>query len=332
MYIYKLIILSIHILIINNIYCQNKIIIPVDSIYVNNEIIIGNISYLDISKNYNLLITDRLSQKVILIDGNGNLLNVLNPEKCTPGINWRPIYAKFNKKNKIYVINSIPWGYRFDKFGKCIGGMDISFISPLHLEFKNNGNLVGYYVLEDGNCLKEMDNYGRVKKKFGVFPKKYRNIIYRIEGGGLVIDKNDNIFQANVNEPVIYKMDVNNTMTKIKKKNSYNIIDNDISHTSDLRTIMSEIKNTIENKVITESLFLLDSNRVALQLRYRKKYIIQIYDTMGNFVINEDIQIQYPFITAKYGYFYRIYQPEPNVSSKKLPNPVIIKYRISNIE
>lgn len=298
-----------------------------ETIKLDNRIIIGFVSTLDINEKGDLLITDRITNKVFLFSKKGNLIRELSPDSCTPGFHWRPFDAKFDKQGNILVLNSAPWGYRFNKNGKCVGGMDITFLGAPHISFLNDGSLVGYYNMEDGNYLKLMDNLGKEKKRFGKFPDEFKRIIYRIEGGGLVTDDNDNIYQINVVSPEIFKYDKNGNFIKSFSKypSYFNGFEKDFYSTNPTENIKEMLK--MKDKTLTSSLFLIKSNLLLLQFDAGKFYGLQICDTEGNYLNREEIILDKPVINAKFSKIYFVNQPEPNKNGD-LPNPEIEVYEL----
>jgi len=57
------------------------------------------------------------------------------------------------------------------------------------------GSNENYLLLKDIN--------GRMIKKFGKFSKEFPNLLKRLEGGGIVVDSNNRIYQCEVHSPII---------------------------------------------------------------------------------------------------------------------------------
>jgi hypothetical protein len=297
--------------------------IKIETIKLDNRITIGEISTLDINEKGDLIVTDRIASKVYLFDKKGHLIRILSPDSCTPGFHWKPFNAKFDKHGNILILNSVPWGYRFMKDGRCFRSMDVTFLAPLHISFFRDGSLLGYYNLDDGNYLKLMNNLGQEKKRFGEFPNEYKRIIYRIEGGGLVADDNDNIYQVNVVSPEIFKYNKYGSFTKSFSKypSYFKRIEKDFSNNNPADNF-KEMKNIMKDKTISSSLFLLKPNLLVVQFYTNKFYGIQICDTRGNYMNEEEIILDKPVINAKFGKIYFVHQPEPDQNGD-LPNPEI---------
>lgn len=300
----------------------------VKSIKITNKILIGDINFLDIDKNGNILITDRIGNAVHILDREGKLLRTLTPDSCNPGFNWRPFKAYYDRHGDILVLNSIPWGYRFWGNGNCKGEMDITFIAPLHIYSLSDNSIVGYYNLDDGLHLKMMNDKGKEKFRFGEFPSEYERLIYRFEGGGLVTDKDDNIYQLNFSSPEIFKYDKRGKLTqKFGKIPSYfRKIERDLS-SSDPKSAFSEIPKLLKDKTIALSLFEYDTDKIMVQLYNGNFYGIQIYNLKGDYLLKDEIILDRQILSAKYGLIYFVYQPEPDANGN-LPNPVLEVYKL----
>lgn len=300
------------------------------TIKFDDSLVIGDITYLDTDINNNILVTDMLSKKVYLFNSDGGLIKTLSTEKCTPGFNWQPYKAMFDRKGNIVVLNSAPWGYRFNADGNCFGDMDISFIAPAHLAFLENGSMVGYYNYGDGNHLKYMDNTGKEKFRFGKFPKDFERLIYRFEGGGLITDNNDNIYQVNVSSPLVTKYDKKgNFIKEFMNKPSYlRIIEKDLSN-NDPVNALKEVPKLLENKTTTTALFLYENNKILVLLSHSKYFGIELYNTDGKYLLNKELILDKKILAAKNGYIYLLLQPPPDKQGN-LPNPVVEVYKLQS--
>lgn len=298
----------------------------IKTIKFDESILLGDISFLDIDDKKNLLLTDRVSQNVFLFSENGKLINTLSTEKCTPGFNWNPQKAYFNRQGGIVVINNAPWGYRFKSDGNCLTGMNLYFLPPLHLAFKEDGIMIGYYILDDGNHLKIMSKSGKEMKKIGTFPNGFKNLISRFEGGGLITDENDNIYQLNVNSPKVFKYSKDGVLIyDFMNRPSYlRLVDEDISE--DPSKHFKQINN-LANKTLSLGLFLLDKHKILVLLSKNKNIGMEVYNTDGKYLLKREIIIDKMILAAKDGLIYVSVQP-PLDSEGKLPNPFIEIYKL----
>lgn len=312
-----------------NFYSMAK---KIKTIYLSEKLLIGDITTLDVNSERNLLVVDKIGNSVYLFNSKGALLKNLSIEKCNPGINWRPFEAKFDKNGNILILNSNPWGFRFDSNGNCIGRLDLSFIAPLHTAFLRSGEMVGYYnIIPNVNYLLILDKYGKEKIKFGKFPKEYQKLIYRLEGGGLITDDNDNIYQINVSRPDIFKYDKTGKFIKSFKNvpSHYRKIEKDLSSYDPLQSL-KELPKLLIDKTIPIDLFLLAPDKIMVQLVHNKNYIIQIFNVDGDYLLKAEIIVDRKVICAKDGLIYFISQPKPDKKGK-LPNPIIEIYKLKSI-
>lgn len=304
----------------------------IKEIQLDDKILLAVISNLDINEEGNLLVTDNVGKKVYLFDANGKVKKILSADTCHPGFNLNPIYAKFTKENEILLVNSGPWGFRFKKNGDCLGDVDQSFVAPLHVCFKNNGNMIGYYNYNEngGAYLEEMDPLGKPIKKFGEFPQDLSNIVSRLEGGGIVCDNNNNIYQLDVTSPTVKKYDSKGKYVgKISRKPSYfRGINEDIKeYSGNPMELMKSVKNLFKKNTISYSLNMLDKDKILVQLLNNKKYGIEIFDLNGNFLFEDELIYDKPIAATSNGYLYIVSQPTVSKNGI-LPNPIIEIYKL----
>ncbi len=299
------------------------------TIKLPNEPIIGQVSFLDVDNKENLLITDIITNNVFLYNNQGYLITTLSPEKCNPGTFWSPLKAVFDNEGDIFVINRGPWGIRFDKSGDCTAIMGRQFMAPLHIAFDHTGNIYGYYIAPDGNYLKKMDQEGNEITRFGLFEDEFKNFINIVEGGGLISDLNGYLYHTNVTSYKVHKYNINGEYitTFDQRPSYYSPIRKDLSRTSGNPNIMIEFRNIIKNRSITYDLHLLDQDRLLIQYRLGSLYGIDIFDTEGNRLINENIIVKRPFFSARDGYAYYV-APHEYDDDGNIRNPNIEIYNI----
>lgn len=291
---------------------------------------VGQVSHLDVDDSGNYLVTDCIVKKVYIFDKRGRFKTELRPDVCHPGFNMAPLKASYKKDATILLLNSLPWGFRFGNEGQCIGGMDRKFTAPIHVAFDAKGGILGYYLGRDQNetsYLCKMDSVGREKFRFGVFPREFRNLLGRVEGGGLITDQQGYAYQANPVEPLIYKYDLQGKLvSKFGKQPSYfHKVEQDISESKDPRSILSDYGKVMKGKSITASLHMLNNNAILVQYYTNKEYGIQIYDLNGNLLNTQEIIVREPIALAKRNQIYIVRQPEPEKNGI-LPNPLIEVY------
>lgn len=303
----------------------------IKEIKITNNLLLGSIWHLSCFQNKEFLITDNIGKKVYLIDNNGNLLKELNPEVCNPGFNWNPLYSFFNKEGDIYIINSLPWGFRFSRTGNCLGPMSNAFLGTFSVDFKTNGEVIGYYAMEDGNYLKAMSPDGKEIKKFGEFPKEFKNIIFHFEYGGIITDDNDNIYQLTPVSTKIVKYD------KHYKKicefeylpDDFFKVREDINLSDNPQELIFEISKKLEGKTFSNKIFSVNKKMLAVQYSRNNSYGLILYYTSGEPVIKKNINFNKRIMASSDdGYIYTVEEAKPDKDGN-LPNPSIQVYKLT---
>lgn len=294
---------------------------------IDTTLKVGQIRFLDVDDNDNLIVSDFLRKEVFILSPNGKLIKTLNPDICTPGFHWSPVFANI-LNGQIYVINAGPWGYRFDREGNCLGKMDDNFLPPRFLQSFSNNRILGYYALANDLSLKVMNEFGKAEYKFGVFPEEHKNFLTRFDAGGLVVDKFNNIYQMNVSTPQIYKYNEQGKLIKVFNNYSNNFItlDRDINNSS--AELINEIKR-IQNVSWAEKLFLLTENILLVKLRHpQNKYGLLLIDLDGELACEKEYEIEENLLYAKNGRLYFI--SDQIVNDNQYLNPKITIYKIKD--
>lgn len=302
----------------------------VKEITLPSDMILGDITAID-TYGDKIVIADKFGKNAYLINNNGKLLKRLNTDECHPGIKWFPYNAYFNKKGYIYIINnSPPWGFRFDKNGKCLGPVDATFVGAYWFAFTINDQIIGYNQSNkyNKNSLILMDAKGKEIKIFGVFPEAFKNLINRRRAGGLVTDKDDNIYQLNVCSYEITKYDKDGKYLKTLKckPNRYLAPERDYSDTKDMQQMMRESRS-MNDFTNPERLYLLDENIIATEYWNKGVLELTLCDLEGNRLnINPITYEKQKSLFAKNGFLYFTFQADADVKGN-MPNPTIKIYR-----
>ncbi len=296
-------------------------------IILENKIIISSIAHLDIDDKDNLLITDIRGKQVLIFSREGKFIRKLSLEDCNPGFAWYPIKAKYSyNSERIFLVNSIPWGFRFKGNGECLSAADKLFIAPFDFCFNPSGNIVGYYTTPIGSSIKIMDQFGSSKKEFKADLNEFKNLIYRIEGGGIITDDNGFIYQMNVISPTIYKYNPEGKFIKAIDVTPSFFRKADIDISPDPVQVMQNIGKMFKSYSFVASLHLLDTNKILIQYFHGRDRFFSVVDLEGEFII-EEIQTEKLFIAAKNGKLYMVIQPEPDKNGI-LSNPKIEVYNL----
>lgn len=298
----------------------------VKTIQLSSEVLIGEISYLDVDEQGNFLITDIIGKNLLIYDQEGKLKSKLSAEPCHPGFTFNPLKAKYNTNGQILLTNSIPWGFRFNNDGNCLGKVDKTFTAPVEFCFDNSGNIYGYYQGNDGNYLCKMDSLGKEIARFGKFPSNFKNLLYRLEGGTIVCDKKGYVYNVNPVEPKIYKYNQKLELIATYKNEPsyYKMIQRDLS-TNQSQELLVEIGKVLKGKTLTHSFFLLDDDRIMVQYITSGKCGVEILDLNGKLIASEII-VPDLIMCAKYGKIYIVNEPQSD-DWNNVPNPSIEVYQ-----
>jgi hypothetical protein len=302
-----------------------------ETVALDEGVIIGTVSFLDADAFGRLLVTDQVGKAVYLFDKRGKRLKTLSPDKCHPGFHWAPFKAVFCADGTILVLNSFPWGFRFDSEGSCLGGLDAKFTPPTHVGSVSSGELYGFYITQDSSYIKKMDRTGKSIKIFAVQTDKVQTLQYRVPGGGLVCDASGYVYLSKLTSPEILKYDSEGRLTMKMENNPsyYRRVESDISRAAGGQSLMKEIPRVLEGKTTTLTLHLLDENLLLLQFALpNKMYGIEVFDTDGRDVLHKQVVTSEAMYSARKGLVYVARQPEPD-NNGNLPNPVIVSFKFT---
>jgi hypothetical protein len=301
----------------------------VKTIPLDSSVVVGQVWDIAVGGNGDMEVADRMTRAVYLFSPAGRLIGKLSTEACHPGFVWDPLAVEFNVAGEIYVMNnSAPRGHRFKSDGTCNGGLDYNFFPTPYFCFDRVGNMFGYYNMVQLPPLKKMDQNGKELATFGEFPRAYVGIIERVEGGGLVCDSAGNLYWAVVASPVIWKFDKHLRRVKeIKDIPSYfrQVNQSSVPVRGSASEIIGDVGKQIKGKTITVGLHLLNEDRLLIQYQGNGAYWLQVFDSEGNSIVKEDVQLSRPVMYARDRKIFFVEQPPPKPSGS-LPNPVIVVY------
>jgi len=305
---------------------------PVRTVYLSEDVLVGDVSSLDVNSEGGLLITDLRGNQVLLFDKTGRYLKTLSVEACHPGFNWNPIRAKFKPDGSIQITNNGPWGYRFSRDGDCVGGMDDGFRLPFHFDFDGEGNIYGFYRRPDGYFIKKMNPMGRETSTFAQ-DGRFKNFVVRMRVGGLAHDRQGFVYLALPHSPYVYKYDEHgNCLGALGQKPAYfrSLAEDIGDFTGNTGKIAEALFDKLEEISITLHLFLLDKDKLLImyenQYKYRQKpdeeIGIVVMDLEGHSLMTIEMDKRAWFLLAKEGYVYRVVQPPPDQQGN-VPNPAL---------
>lgn len=308
---------------------NNKYLVKEKEIHLDSKIILGEVNYLDVDENY-FLVTDRISNNVYLFDNRtGIVKKKLSVEECQPGVKLRPIQANYDLNGNILLLNSIPWGFYFNKLGRCLRKLDKQFIAPSLISFLDKNRIVGFYN-EFTPYISIMNNQGVNIIKQTLFDIEYKNFVYRFNGGGLDTDNDGYIYFLLAYDNVVYKYDKNlkliarfNIGSKLFRK-----IEKDFS--SDPQDILRNIGKIMHGKSNAHSLFVTNKYLIVQFFHNNNDkglFELVVCDKNGNRLNKEDIIINSPLLQVHNNNLY--FTKNQNIdSSGNIPNPTIDVYSI----
>jgi hypothetical protein len=145
---------------------------------------VGEVSAADRNANGDLLVVDHIGNAVYVFGQRGQLLSELDPRGCGISYRFRPIYARFIGE-EILVVNSDPWGLRFDHRGRCLGTLSAAFEAPAEIAISGESDVFGYFPWD--GTVKSYSRNGSVVSSFATPEFRYPNAAARVEGGGIAV-------------------------------------------------------------------------------------------------------------------------------------------------
>lgn len=294
-------------------------------IQLSDDVLIGTIMSLDIGENGDILLVDKESMTVQLFNKEGNHLTELDASACHPGFNKRPIVAVFAEDSFIFVVNSGPWGYRFEIDGSCLGAVDDAYRVGFHTSYSSDGFIWGFYW-RNGGSIAKMDTTGKELNRFNVEETNFPNIVNRWQGGGLVA-LDGYIYYAGVTSQRIFKYYPDGTLDQIfdNPPDGYRAPSKDFPDNLS-PTFFKKAGEIMFSSTMTNDLFALDENKVMIQFWNRDRGLgYQIFDADGALLIEES-GLDEGFRDAGRGFAYRVVYPTMDENGED-PNPSIEVYR-----
>lgn len=301
------------------------------SISLSESTIVGEVSILDVGSNGNLLVTDQVGRSVFLFDGMGKLVRELSAQDIQPGLQWRPIMARFSPQNYIIVNLSAEPLFLFDPSGLCLKKIQLLRFSPLDVCLDQRLDLYGYNFYQNEFYLSRVDTALRNFKKFGSIPEDYKNYVSHVEEaeGRLIIDGEGYLYQVDVSGPDIHKYSSDGELLKVFRR-----------YPGYLKKLPSDLPNFTNpeeflrksNKIIMESTPTISIHLLAPRLLLIQYFIwrsglqgLDICDVTGNYLLTHDILTPERIKAAKDSKIYTVTQPEMQADGH-LPNPIINVY------
>ena len=295
-------------------------------IELSEEVLIGEVTSLDVGKNGDLLIADGLGQALWIFDKDGALKKEISPEACHPGFTMRPIEAHYAQDLYILLSNSGPPGYRFNTDGSCLSSMHYEFLPPKSFSFDDQGHIYGIYSYPSGYRLVVMDEQGKKIHHFDLVEEPFPIIATRVEGSG-VHYQDGHIFYVSVAIPALHKYSEEGELEEVYqvRPTFYRPIKRDLPDFSNPRSFFKAFVQIKKESTLVVNFYSLDADKFMLQYLNGSEMGFQIVDVQGN-VLAEYLGLDFPFFLAKDGLAYRVVQPDLDEQGH-LSNPFIEVYR-----
>lgn len=297
------------------------------TIQISDDVVIGEISHLDINKNGDILLTDVIGNAVFLFDKTGHIIKQLSTQPCQSSFIINPIEAKFFDSGTIFMTNSGPWGYLFNENGDCLSEVDKYFTPPYN--FCCSNYLYGIYPESETTKILKMDKKGKkietiLNKKF-----EFQKIINRWSIHNSVVYTNNSVFFVLATDPVLYKIDKNKKLNSIDFSPSYftRIEEDIIEYTGNKKELLDDLNNKIKDRTTISSIFLFAKDKFLIQLSHRGYNGIEIIDLKGNKLISEEILTNKYFLFVENGKLYRVVDNEIDQNGN-IANPKIEVYEL----
>lgn len=306
----------------------------VDTIHFDfNDVIIGEIKSVTVLNGTKFVILDKISNSVVLIDTKENIFTKLSIENEIPGLKMDPLAIKKDPQNGFWVSGASKYYFKFDESGKLKEhhyNNTHSATDKFCIDSKSN--IIFYSEIEP-----ELDYFNlkrnAVTRLFKLdYPQNRINIIRRWLGGGILIDKHDNIFIANGIEDKIYKYKINGTLLKIfRSKNiNYSQIKDDIQPGKDsvIKFLMKK-KGRIDFDTFFNLFFLNKEYDIAAVFVSTGKLYLELFTVNGTLINREKIIIPHRLVYSENNFIYLTFQPEKMDREGNIKNPILLKYKFS---
>lgn len=275
-----------------------------------------DIRYLDISREGDLLITNRKRTEVFLFDSTGSLKARLSEEldKGFPGGNWMPLRAYFKKNGHIFVANRVPWGIEFDRSGQFIKFMPEVYRGSDDLAFDRYGNIYSLNKDYRGLFISRFNSDGIGEFLIEDIDTTNSAIMNRSIIGRNLLVNGDYLFYKNMSKPVVYKytLDGEAVTSFSEVPVYYKPPESDIrfTHTGDdldKARLQASVFDFAKKYTANYSLHSLSEDLILIQyVNMGGNYGCQILTTGGEYVLDVDLYTGKRIYAARNGFVYVI--------------------------
>lgn len=304
----------------------------IDTIHFNiDDLIIGEINSLIILNDTKFVILDPISRSVVLVDIKAQNFKTVSIEKEIPGLELEPLAIYPDPVAGFWISGGRIHYFKFDEQGKLIKDYsDRNHSATDRFCVDSHGNIIIYSMVEPGLFYFDTQK-NKVEKLFPFhFPPNRINMIRRFAGGGMLIDKDDNIYTANCVENKIYQYNyAGKLMNTFTTRNfDYSPIQEDLPPDKDgLLTFLMKTKGKLNFDTFQNFHFLNDNHDIAAVLVVDRMTHLELFRKDGKVINQEKIIVPDRIVFTGNNHIYVTSQPEKMDQNGDIQNPVIIKYR-----
>ena len=295
----------------------------------SEDVLIAEISSLDVGDNGDLLIVDGISRKIWIFNDDGDVRSELDPEACHPGFMLLPMEAQYAPTGYILLTNSGLPGYRFNVDGSCLGRLHREFTPPRSFSFDDHGYIYGAHHSSSERLAFQIvirDAEGKKVRHFDLAKEAFPYLVGQTEGGGVVY-QNGYLFHVSVAAPIIYKYTPDGELeqTYSVKPKFYRPLKEDFPAVASSPNFFKKVGQIFRESTLITDFWALDHEKLLLLYVNDEGVGFQVVSTEG-VVLAEYLGMDFPFIHAQNGLAYRVIQPELDEQGE-LPNPYLEVYR-----
>lgn len=292
---------------------------------------IGMISDVALTSEGHIIVTDHsIARQAFMFSSSGSFIGRIGGVGRGPGEYQNPAFVRLDKDGNIYITDI---------------GSDKLLVYTANREYKNsfqlkkNPNRVAvnskgiYFQLFDfseKSTLFHFSPEGKLLNSFSPIDEKFKPLLlFLYAGGGLVSDKDDNLYQLTVAKYEITKFSHSGTVLAKFRRDAAFLREHTAS-LPDLRDRKAWQKLSYERTLI-HNMFYLDPGFLLVQcINHDEKrnpdFVMEIFDLDGNLKAGE-IHLPNMVVASAEDFICFVEQP-PSNGSKQVPNPKLQFYRL----
>ncbi|MDX2128095.1 MAG: hypothetical protein SFU91_03570 [Chloroherpetonaceae bacterium] len=299
----------------------------------NKEILIGEITAININSKGMIALADSKTKKVFLLNKNGELINEISDQEIDaidPGRGklFAPERIIINKDDDIYVqspINHLGYLYRFNSNLKFIEKYEYSNINNGHsFIFNQKGDLFSYIISDSEKPLLLIQGKQIVEKKIAL-DDEFKNISRRrpIQNAH-ALEENGNIIVGFSGSHKIHVYDKNGTKLYIVDNKPKEFIE-PVKDYPDKITTHKDFQEIARNQSSwMMGIYLIDKNALLRHFVNKEGEYYDVIDLKGKTICETKILTE-RFLFAKNGYVYSEFR---QTNGNREVNPQINMYKV----